>query len=373
METVAVVADQQPIPEPPVGRDAEKAAVMKPSFAATMPPRRRGTSMGSRMAVSKNKEPVYPQFVQIARSCQSIDTFWSHFFESMATGRLPRSVTMRDDSLIYRSRKTVTALQLTEEVCSDWQNIADFFRKNCNILSSRDWELRAQQQEEANIVVELTTAQINKRTKKARTNAIPEFVLALKAKHSLTHAEMAIVESLLRHYITSNMFAPGDVVYTANNAIREVKTLVFNEATRTFSVTREAKATKTSAKEPYQDVISYLSSPPFTKVSEKGMDIDKMIKKQLELLYGKSATASTAAPSRSRAQATGGAAARKQQAAASAAMTVVPGRLLPEKKTVTFAEDDEKLGVMIMISDDDEAPENSSAAGLRRQQQSDSD
>lgn len=270
----------------PQGRDAERLAIMQLSKitqrGGAAVARRRGSTMGSRVTTSKTKEAVYPLFLELSKSCASIDTFWQRFFETMSNGRFPKGVVIRGDCLIHRSRKKTTVFELNAEARSNWQNVADFFRTTCDIRSERDWALRKGNGE---VVVLLTTAQINKRVKKEHVNAIPEFTLALKARYGLSPAEMSEADVLLRFYSSSNLFRPGDVIYGANGAIKEIKTLVFDANTRRFSVTAEAKAPRYSMKESYQDPITYLSGNPFTKSVERKIGFDTEIRKQLEQLY----------------------------------------------------------------------------------------
>lgn len=290
-------------PEPPTGRDAEVAAVFRPSLvaqrggaasiAALAASRRRGTTMGSRVVTSRIKEPVYPMFLVLSREAAKVDPFWEGFFNTMSMGRFPKGVIMRDDCLVYRARKKTTTFQLNEEARTNWECIAEFFRTTCDIRSQRDWQLR---RESGEAVVELTTAQINKRVKKQHANAIPEFTLLLKERHSLSPAEMSEVDVLLRYYSTSNLFRPGDVVYNSTGAIREIKTLIFNEETRQFSFSAEAKAPRYATKETYQDPISYLLGNPFTKPVERKNGFDDDIRKQLRQLYTRSVASDATLP-----------------------------------------------------------------------------
>lgn len=273
----------------PQGRDAENAAVLQPSriamrggLAAVAASRRRGATMGSRVATGRIKEAVFPMFLDLAKMCADVDTFWCRFFETMSTGRFPKGIILRDDCLVHRTRKTTVTFELSEEARSDWQNVADFFRINCDIRSERDWELRRIKEE---VVVQLTTAEINKRIKKEHANAIPEFALILKKRYSLTPAEMSEVDVLLRYYSSSNLFRPGDVVYGSSGAIREIKTLVFDEDTRRFTVSAEARPPRYATKESYQEPLLYLMGAPFTKPIERSGGFDGEIKKQLRLLY----------------------------------------------------------------------------------------
>lgn len=273
----------------PVGRDAELASQLRPTrtalrggAAAVAASRRRGATMGSRVATSRSKEAVYPMFLELARACEDIDAYWQRFFDTMATGRFPKGVILRDDCLVHRSRKKTSTFELTPEARSDWQNVAEFFRTTCDIRSDRDW---AQRRASGEAVVQLTTAQINKRVKKEHANAIPEFTLTLKTRYSLSPAEMSEIDVLLRYYSTSNLFRPGDVVYGTSGAIREIKTLLFDEATRRFTISAEAKAPRYAMKESYQDAVSYLTGSPFTKPVERKIGFDDEIRKQLRQLY----------------------------------------------------------------------------------------
>jgi hypothetical protein len=238
--------------------------------------------MGSRVATSRTKEALFPMFLQLARDCAEVDCFWQRFFNTMATGRFPKGVNLREDCLVHRSRKKTSTFELTAEARSDWDKVAEFFRTTCDIRSERDWLLRRASGE---VVVQLTTAQINKRVKKEHANAIPEYTIVLKTRYALTPAEMSDVDVLLRYYSSSNLFRPGDVVYGTSGIIRDIKTLYFDEETRRFTITAEAKAPRYSIKESYQDAISYLSCPPFTKTAEKKGGFDEEIGKQLRQLY----------------------------------------------------------------------------------------
>ncbi len=257
------------------GKDAE----MKLPRAAA---RRRGTTMGSRVVASRNKEPVYPMFLELAKSCAPVDTFWQRFFSTMASGRFPKGVIMRDDCLVHRSRKKTTTFELSAEARSDWQNVAEFFRTTCDIRSERDWELRRASGE---VIVQLTTAQINKRVKKEHANAIPEFSLSLKSKYGLTPAEMSDVDVLLRYYSSTNLFREGDVVWGPTGNIREIKTLEFDEETRRFTITAEAKAPRYASKETYQHPVLYLAGAPFTKCVERKGGFDDELRKHLRQFY----------------------------------------------------------------------------------------
>ncbi len=244
--------------------------------------RRRGTTMGSRVSTSRTREAVYPMFLELAKACSTVDTFWQGFFDTMAMGRFPKGVVLRDDCLVHHSRKKTKTFELSQEVRSDWQNVAEFFRNECDIRSKRDWELRRASGE---VDIQLTTAQINKRMKKDHANAIPEFTLTLRNRYELSPAEMSEVDVLLRYYSTSNLFRPGDVVYMSSGAIREIKTLVFDEITRRFTITAEAKAPRYAMKETYQDPVAYLTGAPFTKSIERKTGFHSDIRKQLEQMY----------------------------------------------------------------------------------------
>lgn len=273
-------------------REVEDAAVLRPTRTAlrggATVARRRGTVMGSRVTTSKSKEAIYPMFLELSRSCAEIDTFWQRFFATMATGKFPKGVTLRDDCLIHSTRKTRSTFQLTPENRANWQTVADFFRNTCDIHSKRDWEIRRASGE---AVVQLTTAQINKRIKKDHANAIPEYTLVLKARYGLTPSEMNEVDVLLRYYSSSNLFRQGDVVRAPSGAIRDIKTLIFDPTTRRFSITAEAKAPRYSTKEIYQHPVEYLTAPPFTRPVERRVDFDTELRKSLEKIYSEQVAA----------------------------------------------------------------------------------
>ena len=273
-------------PEAPVGRDAEAGAAFKPSLAAKraamMASRRRGSTMGSRTTTSRLKEAEYPMFLELAKQCASIDDYWKCFFVTMAAGRFPKGVILRDDCLVYRTAKKTTTFELTPEARSNWQTVANFFRTTCSIRSENDWTIRKQSGE---AVVQLTTAMINKRIKKANANAIPEYALTLKEQYSLSLLEMSEVERLLSYFGNANLFRQGDVLYGKNGAIREIKTLLFDPETRRFKMTAEAKAPRYATKESYQGATDYLSRAPFTKPVERAAAFDATIKKQLLSMY----------------------------------------------------------------------------------------
>ncbi len=334
----------------PSGRDAEAAAVLQPSrvalrggIAADAASRRRGT-MGSRVAAGKTREAIYPMFLDLARQA-SADSFWQGFFMNMAMGKFPKGVILRDDCLVHRSRKKTTTFELSQEARSDWQTVADFFRTTCDILSGADW---LQRQPSPEVVVQLTTAQINKRIKKEHANAIPEFTLALKARHNLSPAEMNEVDVLLRYYSSSNLFRPGDVLYGPSGAIREIKTLAFDQVTRRFAITAEAKAPRYTMHETYQDLISYLTAPPFTKPVERKIGFDDEIRKHLRLLYAPQVAA-------------------REKAAAAALEKALPIKSLAARKIVVepVAED--------VVTEDDEVEPMIGDEHSHRRHQSDDD
>jgi hypothetical protein len=183
---------------------------------------------------------------------------------------------------VHRTRKKTSTYQLTAESRADWQEVAEFFRTVCDIRSERDWELR---RDSGEVVVNLTTAQINKRIKKEHANAIPEFTLTLRTKYELSPAEMSEVDVLLRYYSTTNLFRPGDVILNDNGSIREITTLVFNRRTRQFTISAEADAPRCSMKETYQDIMTYLSGITASKTTERKMSFDDEFRKQQTQLY----------------------------------------------------------------------------------------
>lgn len=267
-------------------RKVEEEAELKPTKTAlrggATVARRRGTTMGSRVTTSKSKEAIYPMFLTLSQACAGIDTFWQRFFATMATGKFPKGVTLRDDCLVHSTRKTRSIFHLTPENRENWQDVADFFRTKCDIHSKRDWEIRRASGE---AVVQLTTAQINKQIKKEHANAIPEYTLVLKARYGLSPSEMSEVDVLLRYYSSSNLFRPGDIVRGLGGAIRDIKTLHFDPVTRRFTITEEAKAPRYSTKETYQHIVDYLRAPPFTKAAERKISFDDELRKSLQKIY----------------------------------------------------------------------------------------
>lgn len=340
-------------PEPPVGREAEQATVFRPSMvaqrggaaavAALTAARRRGATMGSRVATGRVKEAVYPMFLELAKEAGKVDAHWKGFFETMAIGRFPKGVILRDDCLVHRARKKTSTFQLSAEARKDWQMVADFFRTVCDIRSNLDWQLRS---EAGEVVVQLTTAQINKRVKKQHANAIPEFTLALKKRYVLSPAEMSEVDVMLRYYSTSNLFRPGDVVYNASGAIREIKTLSFDEATRRFTITAEAKAPRYATKESYQDPVAYLSEPPFTKPVQRKIGLDDDIRKQLRQLYSTIVEAREAAARQGEPK-------PKPKRSGKKTIPLMPAVVVP---TVPQPPDTTAIPDEIVTDDDDDAP-----------------
>lgn len=295
-------------PLPPTGREAEDATVLKPSIiaqrggaAAVAASRRRGglqsngaTTMRSRTTPSRYREPIYPMFLALAKQCTGVDDYWQSFFTSMANGRLPQGVTMQEESLVFKTRKKRSVFHLSEEARGNWELVADFFRNTCGRYSEQDWQNMKQDSVSANFFEEedLSLGERNKRLKKRLANAIPEFAMILKKRHKLTTAEMSDVDAQLKYYSSNNLFRPGDIVYVegSNTVIKEIKTLVFDPQTRRFKITDEAKGTRYSMKESYQDLISYLKGAPFTKPVERKTSFDDELIKKLKQIYLKPST-----------------------------------------------------------------------------------
>jgi hypothetical protein len=268
--------------EVPVGRDKEKAAAMRPSTKDSRSTRIHNTTMGSRANGKRVKIPLLPVFTKLSESCSEQDPFWKDFFSAMSYGRFYKDVMLRGDYLIYKDDK----IKLTKKNTENWETIADFFRENCNIHSGLDIQ---KMKSVGKPEVELTSAEIRKRSKKNRETAIPEYVRSLRETYQLTPLEMNDVLTLLKCHSAKGLFGNEDIVYNENGAIKEILTLVFDKETRRFDIIQHSVGGKShsSAKEFYMDTIVYLTQSPFTKIVEnnKGMKFDKEMLKQLGQMY----------------------------------------------------------------------------------------
>lgn len=223
----------------------------------------------------------YLIFEKFAKKCESADSYWSCFFRSLVNGKFPEGVSIKDDFLIYRGRrKTAKMLKLPDP--ENWQSVADFFRQNCEIMSSKDWE--GEKDKEQNIIVSLTTAQINMKKRKERISTIPAYVLELCKKYDLSSEEMLDVETLIRYHFNTRTFRDGDVIYTASGNIKDITALVFDPETRIFTVTREVRASR-EARENYIDTEDYLFGRASIKRLEKRLSFDDEMKKYLRGVY----------------------------------------------------------------------------------------
>lgn len=268
-----------------------EATLSRPS--AEQVPRRRPISMAARVRVSTNpsrqKEPIYPIFLKLSLLAAKEDSFWKSFFETMAAGRLLRTIVIRENCICFKGRRKSAILELTPDILDDWNTVADFFRTNCDTLSKRDCELR---KERGEAIVKLTSAQLAQKSKRDYLNAIPDFVLKMKKLHKLSASEMGDLESLLiTSYNSAKQRARGDIEYGSNGVIKNIKTLMFDEENHRFFLTQHMAGGKdvgaaNISKEIYVDTVEYLTAPPLTKISEKKTGLDDEIRKYLEGLYG---------------------------------------------------------------------------------------
>ncbi len=255
-----------------------------------------GTTGGGtvpRQRTSKNSND-FPIFNKYAAECEQKDGYWFHFFKSLTGGKFPKGVSTKNNFLIYRiKRKPAKMLELPPP--EEWEKVAEFFRENCKMGSERDWD---EERDKENVEVELTTTQINQLKKKERLSIIPLFALELSKRYGLTSSEMLDLESNIRYHFNQRTFKETDIERYPNGNIKDINILVFDEATRTFNVTRETKVSTRETRENYLDTRDYLFGRTHIKRSEKRQSFDDEIKKYLKLVYGfKAGSGGTVNPS----------------------------------------------------------------------------
>lgn len=222
----------------------------------------------------------YPIFERFAKQCESKDSYWSHFFRSLINGKFPTGVIIKENILTYRSRRKETKmLELPKP--ENWEVLADFFRQNCEIMSSKDW---GGEKDKENVIVSLTTAQINMKKRKERISTIPAYVLEVSKKYDLSSKEMLDVETLVRYHFNARTFRDGDVIHASNGNIKDINVLDFDTKERVFTVTREPRASR-EAREHYIDTMDYLFGKASIKKLEKRLSFDDEIKKYLRAVY----------------------------------------------------------------------------------------
>lgn len=248
------------------------------------------TAIGSRLPLGR-RDVVYQVFARLAQQVGESDSFWAGLFRTMSHGRLPRNVVINDDRLMFTARRGCVALPLSEEIISDWNRVADFFREHCNYMSDNDWERK---RASGAAVAILNTPQINRQRRKARTHALPKFILTMKERFSLSASEMDDLSALLTDYYVAGKYRQEDVICNQNGGIIEIKTLTFNEVSRTFDI-KQMKSRRRSgsrgaaprgssvSKEIYVPALAYLMRPLHTHVPDKYFE--DFLKKRLKAAY----------------------------------------------------------------------------------------
>lgn len=231
----------------------------------------------------------YPIFGKFSKEAESEDMYWAHYFAGLVNGKFPKGVSVRENFLIYRNKKKTQQIEIP--VPQDWKIVAEFFRTNCEQLSTKDWDERKDKEKE---IVSLTTSQLNVKKRKERVSTIPVYVLEMSKKYELTRPEMLDLESLVRYHFNSRTFRDGDVTYGPSGNIKDISVVIFDPESRLFTVSREPRAAR-EARENYIPTFDYLFGLKTIKKNEKRLSFDDEMRKYLKLVYGNNALIGPAA------------------------------------------------------------------------------